>query len=107
VFVAEKSGRVLVFASLDDPTPAVFADLSTQVYNFWDRGLLGLALDPAFPERPYVYLGYTHDAEIGGTGPGWGAVGMLSDPCPPEVGATCHGCVVSGRVSRSRPTATR
>jgi glucose/arabinose dehydrogenase/PKD repeat protein len=100
VFVAEKSGRVLVFSSLDDPTPAVFADLSTPVYNFWDRGLLGLALDPAFPERPYVYVSYTHDAEIGGTAPRWGAVGVLSDPCPPEVGATRDGCVVSGRVSR-------
>ena len=24
------------------------ADLRTEVYNFWDRGLLGLAIDPGF-----------------------------------------------------------
>ena len=29
-----------------------FADLRTKVHNFWDRGLLGLALDPDFPTRP-------------------------------------------------------
>ena len=47
VFVAEKSGLIKVFDGLDDTTPTVFADLRTQVHNFWDRGLLGLALDPA------------------------------------------------------------
>ena len=45
-----------VFASLTATTPTVFADLSTQVYNFWDRGLLGLALHPGFPATPYVYV---------------------------------------------------
>ena len=43
VFVAEKSGIVKVFDSLTDTTPTVFADLRTEVYNYWDRGLLGLA----------------------------------------------------------------
>jgi glucose/arabinose dehydrogenase len=58
VFVAEKSGLIKVFDGLDDPTPSVFADLRTQVHNFWDRGLLGLALHPSFPARPYVYALY-------------------------------------------------
>src|SRR5690242_21869887 len=49
VFVAEKSGVIKVFDSLSDPTPDVFADLSTQVHNQWDRGLLGMALAPNFP----------------------------------------------------------
>ena len=44
VFVAEKSGIVKVFDSIFDPTPDVFADLSANVHNFWDRGLLGLAI---------------------------------------------------------------
>ena len=35
-----------VFDSLADPTPDVFADLNANVYNFWDRGLLGMALAP-------------------------------------------------------------
>lgn len=52
VFVAEKRGVIKVFDSLTDPTPTVFADLNVNVYNFWDRGLLGMALAPNFPSRP-------------------------------------------------------
>src|SRR3954468_23908638 len=100
VFVAEKSGLVKVFDSLSDPQPDVFADLRTQVHNFWDRGLLGMALDPGFPERPYVYVLYTHDAAIGGTAPRWGTPGATSDGCPTPPGPTDDGCVVSGRLSR-------
>ena len=51
VFVAEKRGVIKVFDRLNDPTPDVFADLNVNVYNFWDRGLLGLALDPKFPDE--------------------------------------------------------
>src|SRR3954465_15081324 len=72
VFVAEKSGLVKVFDSLADPTPTVFADLRTPTQAFWDRGLLGLAVAPAFPARPYVYVSYTLDALPGGAAPQWG-----------------------------------
>ena len=100
VFVAEKSGLIKVFDSLADPQPDLFADLRTQVHNFWDRGLLGLALHPNFPDSPYVYALYTHDAAIGGTAPRWGAPGGTFDGCPTPPGATGDGCVVSGRLSR-------
>jgi uncharacterized repeat protein (TIGR01451 family) len=100
VFVAEKRGVVKVFDNLSDTTPTVFADLRTNVYNFWDRGLLGLALDPNFPTSPYVYVLYTYDAEPGGTAPRWGAPGVDADPCPTPPGATADGCVVTGRLSR-------
>ncbi len=100
VFVAEKGGLIKVFDDLSDTTPTTFADLRTNVYNFWDRGLLGLALDPNFPTNPYVYVLYTYDAEIGGTAPKWGTPGTTSDPCPNPPGATGDGCVVSGRLSR-------
>ena len=100
IFVAEKSGLIKVFDSLADPQPDLFADLRTQVHNFWDRGLLGLALDPNFPATPYVYALYTHDAAIGGTAPRWGTAGTTSDGCPTPPGATGDGCVVSGRLSR-------
>src|SRR5215204_5050514 len=100
VFVAEKSGIIKVFDNLTDSTPTVFADLRTQVHNFWDRGLLGLALDPAFPTNPWVYVLYSHDAAIGGTAPRWGSVGGTSDGCPTPPGATDDGCLVSGRLSR-------
>jgi glucose/arabinose dehydrogenase len=100
VFVAEKSGLVKVYDSLSDQQPDTFADLRTQVHNFWDRGLLGLALHPDFPNTPYVYVLYTYDAAIGGTAPRWGTPGATSDPCPNPPGATADGCVVSGRLSR-------
>jgi glucose/arabinose dehydrogenase/PKD repeat protein len=100
VFVAEKSGLIKVFDNLSDTTPTTFADLRTNVHNFWDRGLLGLALDPNFPTNPYVYVLYTHDAPIGGTAPKWGTAGADSDTCPTPPGATDDGCVVSGRLSR-------
>ena len=100
VFVAERHGAIKVFDDMDDTTPATFADLRTEVHAFWDRGLLGLALDPDFPARPFVYVAYTHDAPIGGTAPRWGTVGGASDGCPNPPGATGDGCVVSGRISR-------
>jgi len=100
VFVAEKSGLIKVFSSLSDTTPTTFADLRTQVHNFWDRGLLGMALHPGFPVNPSVYVLYAHDAAIGGTAPRWGTAGTTSDPCPSPPGATADGCVISGRLSR-------
>jgi glucose/arabinose dehydrogenase len=100
VFVAEKSGLIKVFDNLTDTTPTVFVDLRTQVHNFWDRGLLGLALPPNFPTNPYVYVLYTFDAAIGGNAPRWGSVGGTSDGCPTPPGATADGCVVAGRLSR-------
>ena len=102
VFVAEKRGVIKVFDSLADTTPDVFADLNVNVYNFWDRGLLGMALAPNFPTNPYVYVLYTYDHVLGSTSPAprWGTPGVYSDPCPTPPGATGDGCVVSGRLSR-------
>ena len=100
VFVAEKSGVIKVFDNLSDTTPTVFADLRTQVHNYWDRGLLDVALAPDFPTNPWVYVLYTFDAAIGGTAPRWGSVGGTSDDCPTPPGPTDDGCVVAGRLSR-------
>jgi len=94
VFIAEKSGIVKVFDSLSDTTATVFADLRTQTHDFWDRGLLGLAVDPQFPTRPYVYVLYSLDAVPGGTAPRWG------DTCPTPPGATDQGCLITGRLSK-------
>ena len=100
VFVAEKRGVIKVFDSLSDTTPTIFADLRTNVYNFWDRGLLGMALDPGFPTKPYIYVLYAYDAAIGGTAPRWGTANTDSDPCPTPPGPTDDGCIASGRLSR-------
>jgi glucose/arabinose dehydrogenase/PKD repeat protein len=100
VFVSEKSGLIKVFDNLTDTTPTIVADFRTKVHNYWDRGLLGMVLDPAFPARPYLYIHYTYDAAVGGTAPRWGATNGTSDPCPSPPGDTLNGCVVSGRLSR-------
>jgi glucose/arabinose dehydrogenase len=101
IFVAEKGGTIKEYDNLSDTTPTVFADLNVSVYNFWDRGLLGMALDPNFPTRPYVYVLYTYDKDPASSAfPRWGSAGVYSDPCPTPPGATADGCVVSGRVTR-------
>ena len=94
VFIAEKSGLIKTYDSLADTTPTTVADLRPAVHNFWDRGLLGLALDPAYPARPYLYVLYALDAEPGGAYPRWG------DQCPSPPGATQNGCLVTGRLSK-------
>jgi len=103
VFVGEKSGKVLVYDSLADHTPTLFADLRTEVYNGNDRGLLGLALDPEFDEgRPYVYVLYAYDHQLGEAAPPprWGNPGEDGDGCPDPPGVETDGCVISGRLSR-------
>jgi glucose/arabinose dehydrogenase len=94
IFVIEKGGLLKVFDGLSDPTPTTVVDLSTEVDDYWDRGLLGLALDPNFPATPYVYLLYTYDAPPGGTAPVW------NDACPSPPGPNTDGCVVSGKLVR-------
>ena len=56
VFVAQKNGLLKEFDSLTDTTPTTVLDLRDEVHNYWDRGLLGLALDPNFPATPYIYV---------------------------------------------------
>src|SRR3954470_14755880 len=94
IFVGQKNGVIKVFQSLTDTNPVTVADLSTKVDDYWDRGLLGMALAPNFPTDPYVYVLYAYDAPIGGIAPIW------NDGCPTPPGATTDGCLVSGRVSR-------
>ena len=102
VFVAEKAGRILLYDNLADATPVVFADLRTQVYDVVDRGLLGLALDPGFPTRPYVYALYTYDHVLGepGGAPKWGEPEDTGDDCPKPPGSEADACPVSGRLVR-------
>ena len=46
VFVASKNGVVHAFDDVTDATPSVYTRVNT--YDYWDRGLLGMALDPGF-----------------------------------------------------------
>jgi len=95
VFVAEKSGLIKVFDSLTDTTASVVADFGNDVHNFWDRGLLGVALHPNFPATNWVYVLYAWDS-----GNSWG------DACPNPPGSTNDGCVVNGRLARFQPGGT-
>ncbi len=94
VFIAEKSGLIKVFASLNATTPTVVVDLRDKVMDYYDRGLLSIALDPNFPATPDLYALYTYDAPLGGTAPVW------HDACNDPFAATTEGCVVSGHLSR-------
>jgi glucose/arabinose dehydrogenase len=94
IFVGQKNGVIKVFQSLTDTSPVTVADLSAEVDDYWDRGLLGMALAPNFPTNPYVYVLYAYDSPVGGTAPIW------NDGCPTPPGPTTDGCLVSGRVSR-------
>lgn len=96
IFVAEKSGLIKVFASRAAAQPTVFADLRAVVYDFSDRGLLGLATDPALGQsgHNYIYVLYTYDAPPGRTAPVW------NDQCPSPPGANTDGCVVTIVLSR-------
>jgi len=94
IFVAEKPGGIKVFDGVGDTTPTPVASLRTNVNHNWDRGMLGLAIDPGFPAKPFIYVLYTYYAPSGGTAPTW------NDQCPTPPGPTTHGCVSSARLSR-------
>jgi len=110
VYVAEKRGVIMVYDSLTDTTPSVFADLHTNVHNYWDRGLMGLAVDPRFlTGSPYVYVLYAYNHILGDPSPAprWPAADALTPPgsvyddrCTNPPAGTTDGCVISGRLSR-------
>jgi glucose/arabinose dehydrogenase len=102
VFVAQKTGVVNEYDSLADTTPTRYVDLSRNVDDFIDRGLLGLAIDPHFDTgRPYIYVMYTYDKDPNSTRfPAW------NDNCPDPPGADSFGCPALGRLSRIDPDGT-
>ena len=101
VFVAEKRGTIKVFDSLDDPTPTTYADLRTNVYDFWDRGLLGIALDPNFTTNGNLFALYTYNHVLADAAPAPKWTGPSgNDICPTPPGSTTDGCLASARLSR-------
>lgn len=61
MFVAEQRGRVWVVDPVLGKLAEPFINLENEVGNAWDRGLLGIALDPSFADNRLVYLLYTVD----------------------------------------------
>jgi glucose/arabinose dehydrogenase len=60
LFVAEQRGTLRVVKA--GGTLATFLDISGRVDSAGERGLLGVAFDPAFSKNRYVYLYYTQRA---------------------------------------------
>ncbi|HLY12445.1 MAG TPA: PQQ-dependent sugar dehydrogenase [Planctomycetota bacterium] len=53
IFICEQTGSLrVVKAGLLLPDPFVTLDVDSR----WERGLIGVTLDPRFPEQPYVYV---------------------------------------------------
>src|SRR2546429_2100319 len=66
VFFAERfSGRIQVLGNTTILDSTFFA--IPEIASSGEQGLLGLAVDPNFPNRPYVYVYYTRDDAANGT----------------------------------------
>ncbi|MEA2576235.1 MAG: hypothetical protein QOH93_3533, partial [Chloroflexia bacterium] len=62
IFIAEKRGvvRVLKDGAL---LAAPLLDLSSQVNDYWDRGMMTVAVDPNFQTNNYIYVYYTYEPD--------------------------------------------
>ena len=62
ILIAEKSGliRIAINGSVQS-TP--FIDLRDQVNDYWDRGMLSVAVDPNFGSNGYVYFLFTYESD--------------------------------------------
>jgi len=63
LFVAEKRGTIRIIRDGEVLDP-FFLDIRSQVINNGERGLLGLAFHPTFPDSPYVYVNYVLNGTI-------------------------------------------
>lgn len=74
IFIAQKSGAIrLVKNGVLQPTPVVQL---TDVNDYADRGVEGIALDPNFSQNGYLYIAYTYENTPGQnyTGPKTGRI---------------------------------
>src|SRR5438270_5796317 len=58
IFIAEQTGKLLVWKNgrvLDQPA------LTLHVTDYWERGLIGVALAPDFPRAPHIFILYVTD----------------------------------------------
>jgi glucose/arabinose dehydrogenase len=62
MFVIEKAGRLKVVPA-GGSTAATILDISSEVNSYWDRGLLGIAVDSDYANNGYVYLLYTRERQ--------------------------------------------
>jgi glucose/arabinose dehydrogenase len=77
MYIAEKGGVVKVADVQSGQVLSTFMDISAQVNDRQDRGLLDIELDPNFPDSPYIYAFYVVDppetqGQSGNAGPNGG-----------------------------------
>ncbi len=63
ILITEKKGVVKIWKN-GAVLPTPFLDLTDRVNDYFDHGLLGLAIDPNFASNGYVYLLYTFENDI-------------------------------------------
>lgn len=94
--VAEKSGRIAYFSSASARSGSLLTDssgrdLSADTLAVGDTGLGGVALDPAWPLRPYVYAFYLNNKKH----PEQGTGRWANTDCPSD-----GTCIVDGTIER-------
>ena len=65
--VVDRKGAIVLFA--EGTEPQLVLDLSDRVDGRWETGLFSAALDPDFPESPFLYVYYTNVVEPDGSEP--------------------------------------
>src|SRR5690554_2684346 len=103
MFITEQRGVIKTAADPGSPM-SIVADMRSVTHNFWDRGMLGLAVHPDYPSEPYIYVLYTHgvplDVPDGPTRVWEKGPDDDGDQCPDPPGSTADGCVVSAQLAR-------
>jgi glucose/arabinose dehydrogenase len=64
ILIARKHGSVKVWRE-GAVLAAPYIDISDQVNLYGDRGLMGIAVHPNYPNPAYIYLAYTYEPESG------------------------------------------
>lgn len=59
IYVTQKSGTVRVLVN-NQLVPENFIDISQEVNHAYNRGLVGIAVHPNFPQTPYIYLSFVY-----------------------------------------------
>jgi glucose/arabinose dehydrogenase len=77
ILFARKGGSVKIFRD-GALLPGPFIDLSGEINRYADRGLMGIAIHPNFPNPAYVYFAYTYEPpEARGHEPGGARIGQV------------------------------
>ena len=88
IFITQKAGAVKVFQN-GSLLRENFIDISSEVNQHADRGLMSVAIHPNFPATPYIYLAYVYEPpEAAGFPRSGGRVSRLlrvsADPANPN-----------------------